>query len=118
MDLTGPAAQAFFTDRVTRDGWVHLRGFGYCAADTAMYPPELQPSAAERWCVVAERRPSYAQHAEALARPLVVSPVPWYPWLAWPAFVNAVTGEQLRDLTIGPSHDYQPTGRPPGPQRR
>ncbi|MDW6064321.1 hypothetical protein SAZ11_48285 [Streptomyces sp. FXJ1.4098] len=32
--------------------------------------------------------------------------------------VNAVTGELLRDLTIDPSRDYQPTGRPPGPQRR
>ncbi|MFE9651345.1 helix-turn-helix domain-containing protein [Streptomyces sp. NPDC006365] len=32
--------------------------------------------------------------------------------------VNATTGELLRDLTIDPSRDYQPTGRPPGPQRR
>ncbi|MFE2186200.1 hypothetical protein [Streptomyces sp. NPDC059455] len=32
--------------------------------------------------------------------------------------VNAVTGELLRDLTIDPSRDYQPTGRSPGPQRR
>ncbi|WP_281262742.1 hypothetical protein [Streptomyces cahuitamycinicus] len=32
--------------------------------------------------------------------------------------VNAATGELLRDLTIDPSRDYQPTGRPPGPQRR
>ena len=30
--------------------------------------------------------------------------------------VNAATGELLRDLTIDPSRDYQPTGRPPGPQ--
>ncbi|MFJ2194554.1 integrase core domain-containing protein [Streptomyces violaceusniger] len=31
---------------------------------------------------------------------------------------NAATGELLRDPTIDPSRDYQPTGRPPGPQRR
>jgi transposase InsO family protein len=30
--------------------------------------------------------------------------------------VNAATGELLRELTIDPSRDYQPTGRPPGPQ--
>jgi len=29
--------------------------------------------------------------------------------------VNAVTGELLRELTIDPDRDYQPTGRPPGP---
>ena len=29
--------------------------------------------------------------------------------------VNAATGELLRDLTIDPRRDYQPTGRPPGP---
>jgi transposase InsO family protein len=29
--------------------------------------------------------------------------------------VNAVTGELLRELTIDPERDYQPTGRPPGP---
>ncbi|WP_244900509.1 transposase [Streptomyces nanshensis] len=28
--------------------------------------------------------------------------------------INATTGELLRDLTIDPSRDYQPTGRPPG----
>jgi transposase InsO family protein len=32
--------------------------------------------------------------------------------------VNATTGELLRDLTINPNRDYQPTGRPPGPQRQ
>jgi transposase InsO family protein len=31
--------------------------------------------------------------------------------------VNAATGEILRDLTIDPRLDYQPTGRPPGPNR-
>lgn len=29
--------------------------------------------------------------------------------------VDAATGELLRDLTIDPRRDYQPTGRPPGP---
>jgi hypothetical protein len=29
--------------------------------------------------------------------------------------VNATTGELLRELTIDPDRDYQPTGRPPGP---
>jgi len=31
--------------------------------------------------------------------------------------VNAVTGELLRQLTLDPKRDYQPTGRPPGPPR-
>jgi transposase InsO family protein len=30
--------------------------------------------------------------------------------------VNAATGELLRDLTIDPTRDYQPLGRPPGPK--
>jgi transposase InsO family protein len=30
--------------------------------------------------------------------------------------INAATGELLRELTIDPARDYQPTGRPPGPQ--
>ena len=30
--------------------------------------------------------------------------------------IDAATGEILRDLTIDPRRDYQPTGRPPGPQ--
>jgi hypothetical protein len=29
--------------------------------------------------------------------------------------IHAATGELLRELTIDPSRDYQPTGRPPGP---
>ena len=29
--------------------------------------------------------------------------------------INAATGELLRQLTINPARDYQPTGRPPGP---
>jgi len=31
--------------------------------------------------------------------------------------VNATTGELLRELTIDPRRDYQPTGRRPGPRR-
>ncbi|MGH4008246.1 MAG: IS481 family transposase [Pseudonocardiaceae bacterium] len=29
--------------------------------------------------------------------------------------INAATSETLRELTIDPTHDYQPTGKPPGP---
>ena len=29
--------------------------------------------------------------------------------------INAATGELLRELTIDPARNYQPTGRPPGP---
>jgi transposase InsO family protein len=32
--------------------------------------------------------------------------------------VNAVTGELLRELTIDPTKDYQPTGAPKGPTRK
>lgn len=32
--------------------------------------------------------------------------------------INAVTGELLRELIIDPTRDYQPTGRPPGPQTK
>jgi transposase InsO family protein len=30
--------------------------------------------------------------------------------------INAATGELLRELTLDPSRDYQPLGRPPGPR--
>ena len=29
--------------------------------------------------------------------------------------IDAATGELLRDLTLDPSRNYQPTGRPTGP---
>jgi hypothetical protein len=29
--------------------------------------------------------------------------------------INAATGELIRQLTIDPTRNYQPTGRPPGP---
>ena len=32
--------------------------------------------------------------------------------------INAATGEQLRELVLDPTRDYQPTGRPPGPARK
>jgi transposase InsO family protein len=32
--------------------------------------------------------------------------------------INAATGELLRELVLDPTHDYQPTGRPPGPAPR
>ena len=32
--------------------------------------------------------------------------------------INAITGELIRDLTLDPARNYQPTGRPPGPPPR
>jgi hypothetical protein len=32
--------------------------------------------------------------------------------------LNAATGEQLRELTLDPTRNYQPTGAPKGPTRR
>ena len=32
--------------------------------------------------------------------------------------INAATGELLRELDIDPGKDYQPTGRPRGPQKK
>ena len=32
--------------------------------------------------------------------------------------INAATGELIRELILDPARDYQPTGRPPGPQRK
>jgi hypothetical protein len=32
--------------------------------------------------------------------------------------IHAATGELLRDLHIDPARDYQPTGRPRGPQKK
>ena len=32
--------------------------------------------------------------------------------------VDAATGELLRELDLDPTRDYQPTGKPPGPQRQ
>jgi hypothetical protein len=32
--------------------------------------------------------------------------------------INAATGELLRDLTLDPAKDYQPTGRQPGTPRK
>jgi Integrase core domain len=32
--------------------------------------------------------------------------------------INAATGELLRELTLDPTRNYQPTGRPPGPPPR
>ena len=31
--------------------------------------------------------------------------------------INADTGEIIRDLTLDPTRDYQPLGRPPGPPK-
>ena len=32
--------------------------------------------------------------------------------------INAATGELLRELTLDPTRDYQPTGAPKGPKRK
>jgi hypothetical protein len=32
--------------------------------------------------------------------------------------INAATGEVLRDFTLDPTSDYQPTGAPKGPKRK
>ena len=32
--------------------------------------------------------------------------------------INAATGELLRELTLDPTRDYQPTGRPPAHHRK
>ncbi len=32
--------------------------------------------------------------------------------------IDAHTGELIRELTLDPARDYQPTGRPPGPPRK
>ena len=32
--------------------------------------------------------------------------------------INAAAGELLRELAIDPARDYQPTGRPPGPEKK
>ena len=32
--------------------------------------------------------------------------------------INAATGELLRDFTLNPTRDYQPTGAPKGPTRK
>ena len=32
--------------------------------------------------------------------------------------IHAATGELLRQLTLDPTRNYQPTGQPPGPKRR
>ena len=32
--------------------------------------------------------------------------------------IKAATGELIRELTLDPDRNYQPTGRPPGPARQ
>jgi hypothetical protein len=32
--------------------------------------------------------------------------------------INAATGELIRELTLDPDRDYQPTGAPRGPKRK
>ncbi|NJQ04023.1 hypothetical protein [Streptomyces lonarensis] len=88
-DRLPPAACSFFADRVTREGWVYLRGFSYYAADEQMYLPRRAPSAGHRFDAIRERWPRYAKFAEQLAEPAARHPADWYAWLAWLAFLEA-----------------------------
>lgn len=87
--LLPAAARAFFCDRVTRGGWVYVRGFGYYAADAQMYLPGRAPAPARRFAALARRWPRYARFARALAGPAARQPAGWYAWLAWCAFLEA-----------------------------
>ena len=92
-DQLGGVAADFFTDMVTRDGWVYLRGFGYYAADAQMYLPGRAPSPARRFAAVTERWQRYADFARPLADGAAADPSPWYPWLAWLAFLEAAVND-------------------------
>jgi hypothetical protein len=89
----GGAAGAFFTDMVTRDGWVYLRGLGYYAADAQMYLPGRAPSPGRRFAAVSERWRRYAVFARPLADEAAADPAPWYRWLGWLAFLEAAVND-------------------------
>lgn len=89
----GGAACAFFTDMVTRGGWVYPRGFDYYAADAQMYLPGRAPSAARRWQRVKERWERYGAFARPLAEAAATDPAPWYRWLAWLSFLEAAVND-------------------------
>jgi len=42
----------------------------------------------------------------------------WDPAILKKITSNAATGEPIRQLTLDPTSDYQPTGAPKGPQRK
>ncbi|EGX60635.1 MULTISPECIES: hypothetical protein [Streptomyces] len=88
-DQLSAAARAFFDDRVVREGWVYLRGFGYYAADAQMYLPGRAPAPGRRFAAVQQRWPRYAAFARPLAEPAAREPAGWYAWLAWLAFLES-----------------------------
>lgn len=83
------AARVFFDDRVVREGWVYLRGFGYYAADAQMYLPGRAPAPGRRFATVQQRWSRYAEFAHPLAEPAAREPAGWYVWLAWLAFLES-----------------------------
>ncbi|MFH8802716.1 hypothetical protein ACH4F6_24405 [Streptomyces sp. NPDC017936] len=93
LEDLGDTARAFFTDTVTRDGWTHLRGYRYYAADAQMHLPRRVPPAAVRWQVVQDGWPRFAEHAAKLAEETAVVPISWGRWLAWLAFLEAMVND-------------------------
>jgi len=83
------AARAFFDDRVVREGWVYLRGFGYYSADGQMYLPGRAPAPGRRFAALQRRWPRYVEFARPLAEPAAREPAGWYAWLAWLAFLES-----------------------------
>jgi hypothetical protein len=89
----GGAAATFGGLRAAPDGWAYFRGFGYYAADAAMYLPGRVPPAWQRWETVACRWPGYQQQAAPMAGLAAEVPVPWCRWLAWLSWLEAVCGD-------------------------
>ncbi|MFD7817722.1 hypothetical protein ACFV6E_33150 [Streptomyces sp. NPDC059785] len=89
----GDTAKVFFADAVTRGPWTYLRGYGYYAADAQMYLPDRVPSAARRWRLVQDGWPRYADYAAELGDETAMTPIPWGRWLAWLAFLEAMTND-------------------------
>jgi transposase InsO family protein len=57
-------------------------------------------------------------HHLGLGRPLAGTPVTLLADDLHIRVINRDTGELIRELTLDPRRDYQPTGRPPGPPRK
>ncbi|MFK0154311.1 hypothetical protein ACIQVK_19825 [Streptomyces sp. NPDC090493] len=91
--LLGDAAADFFRDALPRDGWLYLRGWSYYAADAAMYLPGRCPPAAQRWELVQRRWPAYAAFARPLAQDAARLPAPWYRWLAFLGYLEALLND-------------------------
>ena len=73
--------------------WLSLRGFSYYAVDEAFYLPGRAPTAAERWRVLERRWPVFQACGEALASEAAHLPLPWYNWLGWVSFLEAVQND-------------------------